>query len=89
MVNHVVSTKCVIVIAHLSLYFPFLKHPVTVSIVVTALRFKFYFFNFLCMALGNIRYKQILFHGISSYPLAGDLPYFLFGLFVCWKESKF
>ena len=48
-VNHVVSNNSVIDIALLLSYYLILNHPVTGSIMVTAFRFKFYFFPYLIM----------------------------------------
>ena len=47
--SHVVSTKFVIDITFLSLYCAISNHPVTISIIVTALRCKFYFRPFFLM----------------------------------------
>ena len=47
LVNHVVSAKFVIDISDLSLYCVILNHPVTESIMVTAFRYRFYFFPFI------------------------------------------
>ena len=35
-----------------------------------------------------IRYTQILFRGISSASLDGDLPYFIFDSFARWQVSQ-
>ena len=47
LVKHVVSTKLIIVISCSSLYSMIYYQPVKGSIIVTALRFKYYFFPFL------------------------------------------
>ena len=49
LVNHVVSTNSAIDTISLLKYCVFSNHSVTVSIIVTYLRFKFYLFSFLCI----------------------------------------
>ena len=81
--SHVVSTKFVIVISLLSLYSVILNHPVTGSMIVTAFRSKLYFLPFIHMTQVPIISTYILFHGIYSVNLAGNLPYFFFDVFFC------
>ena len=76
LVNHVVSTKFAINISILLLYCVISNHLVTGSIIVTAFIFKFSSFPFPLMTQGPIIYTHSLFRGISSYSLAGSLPYF-------------
>ena len=45
LVNYIVSTKFLIVTSYLSLYSVILDHPVTISSIVTDLRFKMYSFT--------------------------------------------
>ena len=74
--SHVVSTKFVIDIDFLSSFCAISNHTVTGSINVTYFRCKFSFFPFLLMKHCPIRSTYILFHGIYSANLAGNLPYF-------------
>ena len=70
--SHVVSTKFAIIVAFLSLYYVTKKHPITGSIIVTALRLK---------ALSN------LFHDVSSASFTGNLPYIFVERFIRWHTS--
>ena len=88
-VKHVVSTKFAIDIAFLLSHCVISDHPVTGSIIVTAFRFKFYFFTFIIMTQGPIISTHSLFHVISSASLDGNLPYFIFDCFVRWQVSQF
>ena len=47
--SYVVSTKSAIDISFLSLYLVISNHPVKLSIIVTAFRFRFYFYPFIPM----------------------------------------
>ena len=85
---HILSSKFVIDIALLSLYYVISNHPVTGSIIIPNFRCKFYFCIFLPIIWDNIRSTNSLFHGISSANLAGNLPYFLFDNFVRWQVSQ-
>ena len=86
--SQVVLTKFVIYIALLSISCIILNHTAKGSIIVTAFRFKFYFYPFLCMMQDPIRYTQSLFHGIYSVSLAVNLTYFIFYSFVHWEVSQ-
>ena len=88
LVNYVVSTKSVIYIALLSSYCVILNHPVIGYIIVTDFRFNFSLCHFLLVTWGAIISKQMLFHGIYSDSLAGNLSYFIFERFVRWQVSK-
>ena len=62
LVNHVNSTKLLVFIAHVLLYFSILSQTVTRLSIVTYLRNKFSFLPFLCMAQGYIIYTLTLIH---------------------------
>ena len=66
----------------------FLNHPVTLLIIVTDLRFKFYFFNLFRIMKMPIRSTHSLFHGISLDSLADNILYFQFDHFVHWKVTQ-
>ena len=72
--NQKVSYKFTTYIVRLSLYCVILDHPVTESIIVAALIFKFSFFLLIFMTQGPIRSIHILFCVISTSYLAGNLP---------------
>ena len=55
LVNHLVSTKFMTVIARLLLYCLILDHPIAGSIVVTALNVKFSFFPFYQYEVGTYK----------------------------------
>ena len=89
LLNHVVSNNLKIDIAILLSYCVILNHHVTWYIMVKAFIFKFYFYTFLLITYGNIIYTHILFHGIQSDSLVGNLPYIIFERFVCCQLSQF
>ena len=74
-ISHIVSTKFVIIIAIFSLYCVPSNHLVMVSIIVTYfnIRSPFAFINII---LGHMRSIHMLFCGVSSSNLAGNLPFF-------------
>ena len=71
--KHIVSTTFVIVVAHLLLYSNFLNHPITASIIVMNLIFKFSFSPILLMTYVTIRYTHSIFLDIYSANLAVNL----------------
>ena len=86
--NHIVSTKFATDISMLLLYSIILFHPITGSILVTTFRFNFYLFPFILIRYISIRSTHILFHGIFSASLAGNLSYYLFYNFVHLQVSQ-
>ena len=58
--SHAVSTKFSVDIALLLLYCVILNHPVTGYIILTAFRYKFYFYTFILMTYGQFRFTQSL-----------------------------
>ena len=74
-VNHIVSTKFVIDITHVSSYCVILNHPVIGSIMVAAIIFNF-FIQLSYYYVENYYICTEFFHAVSSDYLASDLPYF-------------
>ena len=88
LVFHIASTHFENFITCLSLYCVISNYPVMGSITVTDFRFRSYFFPLIYIMYGPIRSTKSLFHSISPDNLSGNIPYFLFEIFVRWKVSQ-
>ena len=86
LVNHSVSTTFTIIIVYLLLYFVISDHPVTVSIIVTALRFKFVYLLFLVWLRDLLDIYRVYFVVFPHLPWI--VTYRFFNRFACWQVSQ-